>query len=206
MTTTPKPMLGTWTLIAPDGRKWEGDSPLRVVGLESRERVPAEVSLARMMAAAMEADPPGVNVCVDRFLGWKLPKDFSPDCGISFDAAKLAPWPDAWPTGTNLLTATQAKEMFACVLDPMVARLSMSSDLVAALQDPGTDRSEGGEMNFCRDCKHYFNGQCKSPQAATERDPIAGDWPMARLMRLSESRACGTVKARWFEQKEKVNP
>ena len=85
-------------------------------------------------------------------------------------------------------------------------RAFLSRPEVAALQDPGTDRSEGGEMNFCRDCKHYFNGQCKSPQAETERDPIAGDWPMARTMRLSESRACGTVKARWFEQKEKVNP
>lgn len=55
-----------------------------------------------------------INEMVNRFLGWKLPKDFFPDCGISFDGRG----PDArgydrgWPTGTNLFHAGQAKEMF----------------------------------------------------------------------------------------------
>lgn len=47
-----------------------------------------------------------IKKLVNRFLGWKLPKDFSPDGGISF---KESAW---WPVGTNLLTATQAEEMF----------------------------------------------------------------------------------------------
>lgn len=42
---------GTWTLIAPDGRKWTGGSPLRAIGAESRERIPAEVRLKRIFAA-----------------------------------------------------------------------------------------------------------------------------------------------------------
>lgn len=51
--------------------------------------------------------PPEVlNELVTRFLCWRLPKDFSPDAGVSF--AESA-W---WPVGTNLLTAEQAKEMF----------------------------------------------------------------------------------------------
>lgn len=45
---------GTWTLIAPDGRRWQGPSPLNVVSIERNERVPASVQLARLMYAANE--------------------------------------------------------------------------------------------------------------------------------------------------------
>lgn len=54
MADTPKPMQGTWTLTAPDGRTWQADSPLRVVAVESRERIPATVALERIYAAASE--------------------------------------------------------------------------------------------------------------------------------------------------------
>ena len=52
-----------------------------------------------------------IDQMVDRFLSWKLPEAFSPDCYISFDkesASKI----HSWPVGTNLFTADQAKEMF----------------------------------------------------------------------------------------------
>lgn len=51
---------------------------------------------------------------LDRFLGWRLPEDFHPDCGIMFmdvydngteQGGKFE------PTGTNLFTAQQAEEM-----------------------------------------------------------------------------------------------
>ena len=56
---------------------------------------------------------------VDRFLGWRLPEDFRPDAGISFNPefnveymATLGKPPMRHePTGTNLLTATQAEAM-----------------------------------------------------------------------------------------------
>ncbi len=48
---TPKPQQGTWTLTAPDGRTWQASSPLQCCGLESRERVPAEVALQRIKNA-----------------------------------------------------------------------------------------------------------------------------------------------------------
>ena len=51
----------------------------------------------------------GIKVMVNRFLGWSLPEDFNPDCGISFDNR---PEGYSWPTGTNLLNAGQAKAMF----------------------------------------------------------------------------------------------
>lgn len=49
---------------------------------------------------------------VNRFLGWQLPDDFYPDCGISFDRTRTY-----HPIGTNLFTASQAKQMFEYVLD-----------------------------------------------------------------------------------------
>ncbi len=53
---------------------------------------------------------------VNRFLGWKLPKDFAPDCGISFKRNSECVRPGVWvvydPVGTNLFTADQAKAMF----------------------------------------------------------------------------------------------
>ena len=51
----------------------------------------------------------------DAFLCWRLPKDFSPDAGISFNA------PDNeahWPVGTNLFTAEQAAKMFKDCIPP----------------------------------------------------------------------------------------
>ena len=50
MQETPKPKTGTWTLISPDGRKIESDSPLKCARIEQRERVPADVGLARIFA------------------------------------------------------------------------------------------------------------------------------------------------------------
>ena len=66
-----------------------------------------------------------VKHLVDRFLGWRLPKDFHPDGGISFDreynvsynANQGLPPSIHEPTGTNLFTADQAKEMFRFLLE-----------------------------------------------------------------------------------------
>lgn len=54
-----------------------------------------------------------------RFLGWKLPDDFNPDGGVSFDRQwNGAPRPaHVWPVGTNLFTATQAEAMVAYMLE-----------------------------------------------------------------------------------------
>lgn len=65
----------------------------------------------------MEKTP--IDVMVDRFLGWKLPEDFNPDGGISFKPTFNEGTPYEMkhkPSGTNLLTATQAKAMLEYVL------------------------------------------------------------------------------------------
>lgn len=62
--------------------------------------------------------PTVTDEMVARFLAWRLPKDFSPDCGISFDGRKDDKWNKnkTWPIGTNLLSADHAKEMLEHVL------------------------------------------------------------------------------------------
>ena len=42
---------GTWTLTAPDGRQWTGDSPIKCASKERNERIPAEVQLSRIAEA-----------------------------------------------------------------------------------------------------------------------------------------------------------
>jgi len=59
---------------------------------------------------------------VNRFLSWKLPADFGPDGGISFERVAGADGPHPFrrePVGTNLLTATQAEAMVRHMLDGM---------------------------------------------------------------------------------------
>lgn len=57
---------------------------------------------------------------VSRFLQWKLPENFNPDAGISFerDYNQNTPWPAQHkPVGTNLFDAQQAKAMVRHMLD-----------------------------------------------------------------------------------------
>lgn len=61
-----------------------------------------------------------VSHMVQRFLGWRLPENFGPDCGIKFE--RLSNVGTEWerqnePTGTNLLDAEQAKAMFAYCIE-----------------------------------------------------------------------------------------
>jgi hypothetical protein len=52
----PGAMHGTWKLVRPDGVIYRGNSPMRALQAESRARVPADVAMARIMAAADEPD------------------------------------------------------------------------------------------------------------------------------------------------------
>jgi len=56
MEDTPKPQQGIWTLIAPDGRRWQAESPIKVIREEQRERVPTKVALDRLLNAIFSLD------------------------------------------------------------------------------------------------------------------------------------------------------
>lgn len=49
----------------------------------------------------------------NRFLAWRLPERFNPDCGISYTKPNHPAFQDGTmgPTGTNLFDATQAEDM-----------------------------------------------------------------------------------------------
>ena len=74
---------------------------------------------------------PLIDQMVDRFLGWKIPADFSPDCGIAF-----TPIPNASPVGTNLLTAVQAKAMLEHVLGDTLCRFYRADGTFEVLASP----------------------------------------------------------------------
>lgn len=58
-----------------------------------------------------------IEQAVNRFLSWKLPKDFHPDGGMVFIPTKGRGYDSPhWPVGTNLLNAQQAREMLRYVL------------------------------------------------------------------------------------------
>lgn len=61
-----------------------------------------------------------INHMVDRFLGWRLPENFNPDGGISFERYGNAGMPHQYknqPTGTNLLDSVQAYEMVRYMIE-----------------------------------------------------------------------------------------
>lgn len=73
-----------------------------------------------------------VKKAVDRFLSWKLPDDFYPDAGISFEKPENPEW---HPVGTNLFHAEQAKAMFEFALgDALTEALALKQKEIATLE------------------------------------------------------------------------
>lgn len=76
---------------------------------------------------------------VERFLQWKLPEDFSPDCGISFKSEfnehTAHPMKNK-PTGTNLFNAAQAEAMIRFITDEFntAASIQKIADDIQALK------------------------------------------------------------------------
>lgn len=89
----------------------DGAPDVEVRSLYNRAAIDTAVAEARAVSVVTD------NM-VSRFLCWPLPRDFYPDCGISFDGRKDDEWNKnkTWPTGTNLLTAIQARQMLEHVL------------------------------------------------------------------------------------------
>lgn len=85
-----------------------------------------------------------IEKAVSRFLCWKLPKDFNPDCGISFTRESAYKHPEFGrtlyePIGTNLLTAEQAKAMLEHVCDPLLTALQEHASEIEQLKGKETE-------------------------------------------------------------------
>lgn len=76
---------------------------------------------------------------VDRFLGWRLPENFYPDCGISFKRTfnDHLPTPTKHePTGTNLFDAEQTEVMVRYLIDGMPGLAARPKIEDAKVQEP----------------------------------------------------------------------
>jgi NTP pyrophosphatase (non-canonical NTP hydrolase) len=86
---------------------------------------PSEATPAPADEVRMNMTEDQIKHMADRFLGWKLPENFSPDCGISFKRthSEQSQWgPQKYePTGTNLFDATQADAMIRYMIDGLPA-------------------------------------------------------------------------------------
>lgn len=68
-----------------------------------------------------------IKYMVNRFLGWRLPENFTPDAGVSFNpeynveynATRGKPPARHQPSGTNLFDATQAEAMVRYMAEGM---------------------------------------------------------------------------------------
>src|SRR6185437_14700361 len=89
-----------------------------------------------------------IKYMADRFLGWRLPENFSPDAGISFTAKYTSggyPMKHE-PSGTNLFDADQAEEMVRYMID------GMPNDAAEPRKTEPDSEMDG--MPDCRHCSH----------------------------------------------------
>lgn len=112
---------------------------------------------------------------VDRFLGWRLPENFSPDAGISFKRlwrdrhdhnGNVVYDGDSWPmpTGTNLFDATQADAMVRHMVDGLDSGVAQSPPAPSGPCFELADDETGGPCFFW---KNPWSG---------EREKIANLW------------------------------
>ena len=97
-----------------------------------------EIVQAALNSQAKSVPDKTVKRMVDAFLGWPLPDDFAPDCGISF-TNKINEGTEIEhqykPIGTNLFTADQAKAMVEYMLSAAPQpSLSTEADKVRDLE------------------------------------------------------------------------
>ena len=129
---------------------------------------------------------PDVSGLVSRFLGWRLPDTFSPDCGISFDGRKDDEWNKnkTWPVGTNLLNAEEAKAMFqhclAAPLPPVVARKELTNAEIRTLMHNYSRMHQPGhysdtEFDCLQDVIGFVRAAIDAARLAGKPDDKGGD-------------------------------
>jgi len=83
------------------------------------ENTDCEGDMDALYQRLLAANEEQIKHMVYRFLGWRLPKPWNPDNGISYQRPNYAhaPAEHDWPTGTNLFDATQAEAMVRHMLN-----------------------------------------------------------------------------------------
>lgn len=112
---------------------------------------------------------------VSRFLGWKLPQDFGPDCGITFTPFHPNGTTRFEPVGTNLLHAGQAREMLEHVVGvvPKHEALNLLTFCVLVLRNGFTVTGE----SYCASPENFdaIKGRAYARENAVEKmRPLMG--------------------------------
>lgn len=118
---------GIWHLCCAreDGGFYAGCNHDHPTPQDAEECAEAKEKIGSMTGFPVREDRPNakealIKQMVDRFLMWKLPENFSPDGGVTF--TKVVNPGTAYahtnrPSGTNLLSATQAEEMIRYLME-----------------------------------------------------------------------------------------
>lgn len=131
------------------------------------------VKLAKAAIGATDRAKPTdaqIKHMVDRFLGWRLPENFNPDCGISFKKTYNENTPSGpqkhEPTGTNLFDAEQATVMVRYMLEAPSSGVQIEvieadrpedDEIVLShenFQQCDTCAAKPGSPTLCRGCIH----------------------------------------------------
>lgn len=146
-----------------------------------------------------------MDMMVDRFLTWELPKGFVPDGGISFKPLYPSGLNESgnkrWPIGTNLLTADQARDMLERVVsvgvfdeirkaEKILAELqtkaaSLEDKLVEAAEDEPTPPAEASKEEFPPSkWQCYLLGMGKTGITFTPREGNHPNWFWRKMQYL----------------------
>jgi hypothetical protein len=148
----------------------EVEKQIQAKGLTAPRITPQDIeaNIAAEYFFTAEQAVAGFNdAMVGRFLGWKLPKDFAPDGGISFVESA---W---WPSGTNLLHAGQAKEMLQEVVGgaPVMPALGLLTFCVLVLKNGFTVTGESA-------CASPDNFNAELGRQIARQNAVQKIWPL----------------------------
>ena len=147
------------------------EQEIQAKGLTAPRITPADIeaNIAGEYCFTAEQAVQGVtDAMVGRFLGWKLPKDFAPDAGISFNEGA---W---WPSGTNLFHAGQAKEMLEHVVGksaPVLPPLGLLTFCVLVLKNGFTVTGESA-------CASPENFDAELGRKIARQNAVQKIWPL----------------------------
>lgn len=152
------------------------ENEIQQKGLNAPRITPADIEANIAMEhyfTAAEACRNVTNEMVGRFLGWKLPEDFAPNCHISFDREQLKTWPAYYPSGTNLLNYDQAKAMLEHVLQPSPVHesLRLMTFCVLVLRNGFTVTGESA-------CASPENFDAEIGRKIARQNAVAKIWPV----------------------------
>lgn len=152
------------------------EQEIQAKGLNAPRITPKDIeaNIAAEYFFTAEKAVSGFNrIMVDRFLGWKLPDDFAPDCHINFDREAAAAFVESWPTGTNLLHAGQAKEMLQHVIGgaPVMPALGLLTFCVLVLKNGFTVTGESA-------CASPENFDAEIGRKIARQNAVNKIWPL----------------------------